>query len=61
METAAAVPANAGEPPTLLLARGERHGHRKSPEVTGSHDGVSPARGFAQSPLPPPRFGLFNA
>ena len=49
----AAVPANAGEPPTLLLARGERHG--------GSHDGVSPARGFAQSPLPPPRFGLFNA
>ena len=49
----AAVPANAGEPPTLLLARGERNG--------GSHDGVSPARGFAQSPLPPPRFGLFNA
>jgi len=49
----AAVPANAGEPPTLLLARGEHYG--------GSHDGVSPAQGFAQSPLPPPRFGLFNA
>ena len=58
----AAVPANAGEPPTLLLARGENYGDRSGGGGWGGgHDGVSPARGFAQSPLPPPRFGLFNA
>ncbi len=59
----AAVPANAGEPPTLLLARGENHGGASGGGGGwgGGHDRVSPARGFAQSPLPPPRFGLFNA
>ena len=57
----AAVPANAGEgAPTLLLARGENYGDSSGGWGVG-HDGVSPARGFAQSPLPPPRFGLFNA
>mmetsp|Transcript_6024 Transcript_6024/g.24872 ORF Transcript_6024/g.24872 Transcript_6024/m.24872 type:complete len:226 (-) Transcript_6024:2329-3006(-) len=58
----AAVPANAGEPPTLLLARERNYGDRSGGGGWGGgHDGVSPARGFAQSPLPPPRFGLFNA
>ena len=51
-----------GQPPTLLLARGENYGDRSGGGGWGGgHDGVSPARGFAQSPLPPPRFGLFNA
>jgi nuclear pore complex protein Nup205 len=59
----AAVPAGVAEPPTLLLA-GDRSSIGNEFGVGGNSSfGVnSPAGNYpAQSPLPPPRFGLFNA
>jgi nuclear pore complex protein Nup205 len=58
----AAVPAGVAEPPTLLLA-GDRSSIGNEFGVGGNSFGVnSPAGNYpAQSPLPPPRFGLFNA
>ena len=58
----AAVPAGVAEPPTLLLA-GDRSSIGNEFGVGGNSFGVnSPVGNYpAQSPLPPPRFGLFNA
>jgi hypothetical protein len=53
----AAVPAGVAEPPTLLLA-GDRSSIGNEFGVGGNSFGVNSP---AQSPLPPPRFGLFNA